>query len=83
MVKNISEKKKKKRKGRKLEDILKEMVMVAEGVKSTRSAYHLHKKYNVEMPITQQVNQVLFENKDAQEALRELMLRGPKEERWG
>ena len=70
-------------KGRKLEEILKEMVMVAEGVKTTRSAYQLSKKYNVEMPITSQTYQVLFEGKDARDALKELMLRGPKEERWG
>lgn len=70
-------------KGRKLDDILKEMVMVAEGVKTTRSAYQLSKKYNVEMPITAQVFQILFEGKDARDALKELMLRGPKEERWG
>lgn len=70
-------------KGRKLEDILKEMVMVAEGVKTTKSAYALSQKYKVEMPIIKQVYQILFENKDARDALKELMLRGPKEEKWG
>lgn len=70
-------------KGRKLDDILKEMVMVAEGVKTTKSAYALSKKYNVEMPITQQAYQILFEGKNARDALKELMLRGPKEEKWG
>jgi glycerol-3-phosphate dehydrogenase (NAD(P)+) len=70
-------------KGRKLDDILKEMVMVAEGVKTTRSAYQLSRKYNVEMPITEQVYQILFEGKDARDALKELMMRGPKEEKWG
>lgn len=70
-------------KGRKLDDILKEMVMVAEGVKTTKSAYALSKKYQVEMPITEQVYQILFQGKDAKVALKELMLRGPKEERWG
>ncbi|MFZ5518029.1 MAG: NAD(P)H-dependent glycerol-3-phosphate dehydrogenase [Candidatus Zhuqueibacterota bacterium] len=70
-------------KGRKLDDILKEMVMVAEGVKTTRSAYELSKKYNVEMPITNQTYQVLFQNKNARDALNELMTRGPKEERFG
>ena len=69
--------------GRKLEAILNEMVMVAEGVKTTRSAYELSKKYQVEMPITEQVYQILFENKNAKDALKELMLRGPKEEKWG
>jgi glycerol-3-phosphate dehydrogenase (NAD(P)+) len=70
-------------KGRKLDEILKEMVMVAEGVKTTKSAYALSNKYQVEMPITEQVYQILFENKNAKDALKELMLRGPKEEKWG
>jgi len=70
-------------KGRKLDDILNEMVMVAEGVKTTRSAYQLSQKYNVEMPIAEQVYQILFEGKDARDALKELMMRGPKEEKWG
>lgn len=70
-------------KGRKLDDILKEMVMVAEGVKTTKSAHALSKKFQVEMPITEQVYQILFEDKDARDAMKQLMLRGPKEERWG
>lgn len=69
--------------GRRLDDILKEMVMVAEGVKTTRSAYELSQKFEVEMPITEQVYKILFENKNARDALKELMLRGPKEEKWG
>jgi len=70
-------------KGRKLQEILDEMVMVAEGVKTTRSAYELSKKYNVEMPITEQVFQRLFDDKNPEDALYELMMRGPKEEKWG
>lgn len=70
-------------KGRKLDDILKEMVMVAEGVKTTKSAYALSKKYQVEMPITTQVYQILFEDKNAGDAMKDLMMRGPKEEKWG
>jgi len=70
-------------KGRKLDDILREMVMVAEGVKTTRSAYELSQKYRVEMPITHQTYQVLFQDKNARDALNELMTRGPKEERFG
>jgi len=70
-------------KGRTLEDVLKEMVMVAEGVKTTRSAYHLSQKYQIEMPITEQVYKILFENQNPKEALYELMLRDPKVESWG
>ncbi|MFQ5582946.1 MAG: NAD(P)H-dependent glycerol-3-phosphate dehydrogenase [Calditrichia bacterium] len=68
-------------KGRSLQDVLDEMVMVAEGVKTTRSVHQLSKKYNVEMPISEQVYEVLFNNKKPKDALRELMLREPKEEK--
>lgn len=69
-------------KGRKLEEVLDEMVMVAEGVRTTQSAYQLSKKYGVEMPITEQVYYILFENKSPREAMYELMLRDPKSESW-
>ena len=70
-------------KGRKLPDILKEMVMVAEGVKTTRSAYELSKKYKIDMPITTQVYKILFEGKDPKQALHDLMSRDPKKEVLG
>ena len=70
-------------KGRTLSDILDEMVMVAEGVKTTKSAYQLSKKYNIDMPITEQVYKILFENKNTSDALKELMQRDPKKEQWG
>ncbi len=57
--------------------------MVAEGIKTTISAYQLAIKHQVEMPITQQVYQVLFENKKPEEAMNELMTRDPKSEIWG
>jgi len=67
-------------KGKTLEEVLREMVMVAEGVKTTRSVHQLQKKYNVEMPISEQVYQVLFNQKDPREAVYQLMTRDPKEE---
>lgn len=67
--------------GRKLEAILGEMDSVAEGVPTTRSVMELAGRYDVEMPITQAVHAVLFEGKDAIEALTELMTRDPKSER--
>lgn len=70
-------------KGRFLKDIEPEMPMVAEGIKTTISAYQLAIKHQVEMPITQQVYQVLFENKKPEEAMNELMTRDPKSEIWG
>lgn len=66
--------------GRKLDDILTEMRMVAEGVRTARSVYHLANKLNVEMPICEQVYQVLYEQKDPLAAVRELMERGLKHE---
>ena len=67
-------------KGRKLRDILAEMVMVAEGVATTRSVYDLGQKYGVELPIVNEVYGVLFENKDPIIATSDLMTRDAKEE---
>jgi len=69
-------------KGKTLKEVESEMVMVAEGIKTTKSAYQLSLKHQVEMPITQQVYQVLFENKKPKEAIYELMTRDPKSEIW-
>jgi glycerol-3-phosphate dehydrogenase (NAD(P)+) len=66
--------------GEKLVDILASMTMVAEGVETTRAAVRLAEKFKVEMPITQQVHKVLFENKPPTEALSELMTRELKRE---
>ena len=70
-------------KGRKLDDILNEMAMVAEGVKTTKSAYDLSIKESIEMPITEQVYKTLFENKSPVDAMRDLMTRQSKIEDWG
>lgn len=61
--------------GRKLEDILNQMNMVAEGVKTTLSAYQLALKLGVVMPITEQMYQILYENKDPKVAVVDLMQR--------
>ena len=67
-------------KGRKLEDVLREMVMVAEGVATARSALEIEKKFSIELPIITEVYKVLFEGKDPQQATRDLMTRGAKGE---
>ncbi|MDH3252114.1 MAG: NAD(P)H-dependent glycerol-3-phosphate dehydrogenase [Ignavibacteria bacterium] len=67
-------------KGRKLPDILAEMVMVAEGVETTRSACHLAQKVGVEVPIITEVYRMLFEGKDPHNACYDLMTRDPKGE---
>jgi glycerol-3-phosphate dehydrogenase (NAD(P)+) len=69
-------------KGRTLESVLSEMAMVAEGVRTTRSALHLSRRHEVEMPITEQVYAVLFEGKDPHFAMDELMSRELKSETW-
>ena len=66
--------------GRQLSQILEEMVMVAEGVRTTRSTMELSERLDVEMPITAQVYAVLFDEKDPREALTELMQRPPRHE---
>jgi len=67
-------------KGRSLDAIQRSMNMVAEGVNTTKAALKLARRYEVEMPITEQIHQVLFEGKDPQQAIKDMMLRGPKRE---
>lgn len=66
--------------GRTLQDIQTTMKSVAEGVTTTIAACQLADRYNVEMPITETTNQVLFHRKGPADAVRELMLRDPKGE---
>ena len=61
-----------------LDEAIKEVNMVVEGVYSAKSALMAARKYNVEIPIIEQVNAVLFENKNAAEAVNELMIRDKK-----
>ncbi len=70
-------------KGERLPHILDRMVMVAEGVRTTRSALELARSLGIEMPITEQMHAVLFEEKDPRQALADLMNRPPREEFWG
>ncbi|MFH0881949.1 MAG: NAD(P)H-dependent glycerol-3-phosphate dehydrogenase [bacterium] len=67
-------------KGRTLNNILKNMHMIAEGVTTTKSANDLANREGVEMPITHQVYRILFEEADAREAVTALMTRSLKVE---
>ena len=58
-----------------MDEAMAEVKMVVEGVYSAKAALALARKYQVEMPIVEQVNQVLFEGKEPAEAVTELMLR--------
>lgn len=68
-------------KGMTLDEALAASPMVAEGVRTTRSARALAERHGVEMPITEQVYRILFEGAAIPEALSELMLRDVKAER--
>ncbi|GMQ93193.1 MAG: NAD(P)H-dependent glycerol-3-phosphate dehydrogenase [Acidimicrobiia bacterium] len=66
--------------GRKLDDIVEEMSMVAEGVKSTGGVLRLAQMHRVEMPIADKVGAVLYEQADVGQALHELMTREARSE---
>jgi glycerol-3-phosphate dehydrogenase (NAD(P)+) len=66
--------------GKKLEEILGEMRMVAEGIKTARSVYNLSKKVNVEMPISHEVYHVLYNKRPPADAVYRLMTRSLKNE---
>jgi len=66
--------------GKTIREVLAEMKMVAEGVNTTRAAYDMAKKYNVEVPIIEQTYAILYEDKPAREALIDLMSRTLKSE---
>ncbi len=66
--------------GRKLPEILAEMLMVAEGVKTTLAAVRLARKLGVELPIAEQTFKILYEDKDPRSALQELMGRDLRSE---
>jgi glycerol-3-phosphate dehydrogenase (NAD(P)+) len=62
-------------KGKTLREIRSRMNMVAEGVRTSKSAYQLARKCGVDMPIVDQVYEILYEGKDPHEAVKELMTR--------
>ncbi len=59
-------------KGRKLDDVLREMKMVAEGVNTVKEAMMLQKKVKLSLPLISGLHQILFEGKDVQEVLKKL-----------
>ncbi len=66
--------------GKTMDEAMAEVKMVVEGVHSAKAAMQLAKKYDVELPIIEQVNEILFNNKPAKEAVKGLMLRDKKAE---
>lgn len=67
-------------KGYTMEDAMKEVNQIVEGVFSAKAALSLAQKFNIEMPIVEQINLVLFENKSAKDAVNDLLLRDKRRE---
>lgn len=68
-------------KGKKINDIIQKMKMVAEGVETVKSAFRLSKKINIDMPITREIYAVLYQGKSPKAAVTALMNRPLKEEK--
>jgi glycerol-3-phosphate dehydrogenase (NAD(P)+) len=66
--------------GRRLEEVLREMRMIAEGVPTTRAAVALADRCGIEMPIARKVHEILFEGRTAGEAVGDLLARPLREE---
>jgi glycerol-3-phosphate dehydrogenase (NAD(P)+) len=62
-------------KGKRLQETLEEIGMVVEGVTTTKAAYELAHKHNIEMPITEEIYKILYEGSDAKAAVLNLMTR--------
>jgi glycerol-3-phosphate dehydrogenase (NAD(P)+) len=67
-------------KGKSLDEVLEEMGMVVEGIRTTKAAYQLSKAYDVPMPITSALYAVLFDNVSTDDAVEKLMGRMKKNE---
>lgn len=67
-------------KGNTLREALGQMVMVAEGVKTTKSAFNLSQRDGIDMPITNEVYKVLYQNQSPREAVDNLLKRKQKSE---
>jgi glycerol-3-phosphate dehydrogenase (NAD(P)+) len=68
--------------GESLDEILREMRAVAEGVKTAEAVHELAREHGVEMPITAEVHAMLLEGRQPRQALENLMSRDPKPEDW-
>lgn len=66
--------------GMKTDDVIKEIGMVVEGIKTTKSVFQLAKKHNVVMPITEEIYGVIYGGKDVKESVNNLMIRDKKHE---
>jgi len=69
-------------KGKKIDEIIKSMSMVAEGVKNCKSVHNYSLKLNVEMPLTSALYYILYENGDLKESIKMLLERKERYEHW-
>lgn len=67
-------------KGKSLDEIIDSMGMVIEGISTTKAALELAELKNIEMPITEEIYKVLYENKDIKQSAKDIMMRDGKEE---
>lgn len=67
-------------KGKRVDEIVGRTEMVVEGVTTAKSAYELSGRYNVEMPITREVYEVIYKNKPPKDVVKDLMRRSAKPE---
>ena len=67
--------------GRRLSELLEELGQVAEGVITTRTAWELAQSESVDMPITEQMYRLMYEDKPVQQVVRDLLGRERKAER--
>jgi glycerol-3-phosphate dehydrogenase (NAD(P)+) len=68
--------------GKTLDEVVNEMDMVAEGIRTTQSIYDLAQRHGLELPITEAVHRVLFEGERPRDMVRNLMTRSAKRENW-
>lgn len=66
--------------GLSIEEVTDQINMVVEGIPTTKSVYELAKNKNIELPITNEIYNVLFKNKDCGESVKDLMMRDIKSE---
>ena len=66
----------------KLNDIINSMQMVAEGVKNCESIYHFAKELQVEMPLTNELYKILYQDGNIYDSLKNLFGRKEKYEHW-
>lgn len=66
--------------GLSIDEVSEKIKMVVEGIPTTKSVYELAKNKNIELPITNEIYNVLFKNKDCSESVKDLMMRDIKSE---